>query len=81
MSFICKHVRDNLSGCKDYITKVDQKKGHGFTIFVIFVVGVLFLWLFNKCRYALRSRFESEMNMKVDESINKFLAKTGGDGL
>jgi hypothetical protein len=81
MSFICRHVRDNLKGCSDFINKIEQKKGHGFTIFVSIVVGILFLWLFNKCRISLRMRFENEMNMQVDASINKFLAKTGGNAL
>jgi hypothetical protein len=81
MSFICRHVRDNLTGCVDYVTKIEEKKGHGFTIFVTIVVGVIFLWLFNKCRISLRMRFENEMNLQVDQSINKFLAKTGGNAL
>ena len=81
MSFICRHVRDDLVGCEEYIKKIQAKKGHGFTIFVIIVVGALFLWLFNRCRISLRARFENEMNLQVDASINKFLAKTGGNAL
>lgn len=81
MAFICRHVRDDLTGCKDFINKIEQKKGHGFTIFITILVGALFLWLFNKCRVSLRMRFENEMNIQVDASINKFLAKTGGNSL
>lgn len=81
MSFICSHVRNNLAGCKKYINKLEGNHGNGFTIFVTILVALIFIWFFNKCRISLRQRFENEMNMQVDASINKFLAKTGGNAL
>lgn len=81
MAFICSHVRNNLTGCKKYVNKLEGSHGNGFAIFVTIVVGIIFIWFFNKCRISLRQRFENEMNMQVDASINKFLAKTGGNAL
>ena len=80
-AFICKHVKQDLLGCGHYIRKIDGKGNNFLTIVIILSVAIVFLWLLNKCKTSLRIRFERQLNYQVDESINKFLERTGGEGL
>lgn len=80
-AFICKHVKSDLKGCKDYIRTVDGKGSHFFTLLVMGIVAVAFCYLLVKCKTQLRMRFERQLNLQVDQSINKFLERTGGNQL
>ena len=80
--FVCKHVRSDLTGCRAYVTFLGGgDHSRFFTIVVIMIVSLMIFILLNMCRKRLRLKFENELNYQVDASINKFLEKTGGDGL
>lgn len=81
LAFVCKHVNSELHGCKDYIRRVDGKGSHFFTLLVMGIVAVAFCYLLVKCKNQLRLRFERQLNLQVDNSINKFLERTGGNQL
>lgn len=81
LAFICKHVNSELKGCDDYVRRVDGKGSHFFTLVVMGVVAIAFCYLLIKCKNQLRLRFERQLNLQVDQSINKFLEKTGGNQL
>lgn len=72
--FVCKHVREDLHGCSDYV--IAQNSGKYRLLFVIIVIITVALFIMitlNSCRSRLKVRLETEMSYKVDESINKFL--------
>jgi hypothetical protein len=79
--FICKHVKPDLVGCSHYIRTIDGKGSHFFTVAVIVLVGMIFLYLMRRCKLTLLSRHTRQMNYQVDASISKFLERTGGDSL
>ena len=84
--FICRHVNDSLVGCKEIFGGKNNGEPPSsvrasFTLFIVILVFTLFFVLACQCKRRLRQRFEHEINIQVDQSINKFLQKTGGASL
>ena len=77
-TFVCDHLKGSLKGCYElrYEQKIAAGEGKIFKL-VAFIAGLLLVVaLIGLCRQQLRRRYQTELNFKIDQTVDEYLNKS-----